>query len=130
MLKTLILICLLIGQLDAFITSSFRKDHGSIQPSCRNDGLSASSSRDENPPVERKTKELSRRQMLAGALIASQIVTSPALAADSGSVMSKLISPQAQSTKLEIGLLESRVVENILNPPTYGMEGSDVFYPS
>ena len=130
MLKTFILVILLLGQLDAFITSSFRKDHGSIQPSCRNDVLSASSSRDETPPVERKTKELSRRQILAGALVASQIVTSPALAADSGSVMSNLISPQAESTQLETGLLESRVLENILNPPTYGMEGPDVFYPS
>jgi hypothetical protein len=130
MLKTLILNCLLIGQLDAFITSSFQKVLGSSQPSCRNDVLSARSSRDENAPFERKTKELSRRQILAGALTASQIVTSPALAADSGSVISNLMSPQAGSTELETGLLESRVVENILNPPTYGMEGSDVFYPS
>lgn len=27
------------------------------------------------------------------------------------------------------GLLESRVVSNVLSPPPYGMEGSDVFYP-
>jgi hypothetical protein len=133
MLKTLILNFLLIGQLDAFISSSSRKYHGSIQPSCRNDVLSASSSPEENPPVERKTKEFSRRQILAGALgaVASQIATSPVLAAaDSGSIISNLISPQAESTELETGLLESRVLENILNPPTYGMEGPDVFYPS
>jgi hypothetical protein len=130
MLKTLILNFLLIWQLDAFTSSSFRKYRGSIQPFCRNNVLFASSSRNENPPVERKTKDLSRRQILAGALVASQIVTSPALAADSGSVMSNLISPQAESTQLETGLLESRVLENILNPPTYGMEGPDVFYPS
>jgi hypothetical protein len=133
MLKSLILNFLLIGQLDAFVLSSFGKYHGSIQLSCRNDASSASSSGDNKSSVDRKTKELSRRQILAGALVASQIVTSPAtpaLAADSGSVMSNLISPQAESTKLETGLLESRVLENILNPPTYGMEGPDVFYPS
>jgi hypothetical protein len=115
MLKTLILNFLLIGQLDAFYHRRFEKNHGTIQSSFRNDVLSASSFRDENPPVERKTNELSRRQILACALVASQIVTSPALAAD----------PQ-----LETGLLDSRVLENILNPPTYGMEGFDIFYPS
>lgn len=31
---------------------------------------------------------------------------------------------------LENGLLESRVLENVLSPPPYGMEGTDVFYPS
>lgn len=30
---------------------------------------------------------------------------------------------------LETGLLESRVLENLLSPPTYGMEASDVYYP-
>mmetsp|Transcript_14360 Transcript_14360/g.21495 ORF Transcript_14360/g.21495 Transcript_14360/m.21495 type:complete len:411 (-) Transcript_14360:274-1506(-) len=28
------------------------------------------------------------------------------------------------------GLLESRVTENVLSPPPYGMEGNDIFYPS
>ena len=37
---------------------------------------------------------------------------------------------QAASVKLETGLLESRVESNVLNPPPYGMEGSDIFYPS
>lgn len=31
---------------------------------------------------------------------------------------------------VENGLLESRVLENLLSPPSYGMEGADVFYPS
>ena len=36
----------------------------------------------------------------------------------------------ASSSELPAGLLESRVLENVLSPPPYGMEGSDVFYPS
>jgi len=30
----------------------------------------------------------------------------------------------------EIGLLESRITENLMSSPTYGLEGSDIFYPS
>lgn len=36
----------------------------------------------------------------------------------------------ASSTQLDTGLLESRVTENLINPPPYGMEGPDIFYPS
>lgn len=36
----------------------------------------------------------------------------------------------ASSSELPSGLLESRVLENVLSPPPYGMEGSDVYYPS
>lgn len=37
---------------------------------------------------------------------------------------------QADSSELGSGLLESRVSENLLSPPSYGMEGADIFYPS
>ena len=30
----------------------------------------------------------------------------------------------------EKGLLESRLTENLMSPPTYGMESADVYYPS
>ncbi|KAL3924113.1 MAG: hypothetical protein SGILL_001244 [Bacillariaceae sp.] len=40
------------------------------------------------------------------------------------------LSQQPESAKLESGLLESRVSSNVLNPPPYGMEGTDIFYPS
>lgn len=36
----------------------------------------------------------------------------------------------ANSDSLEKGLLESRVLEDVMSPPTYGMEGNDIFYPS
>jgi hypothetical protein len=72
----------------------------------------------------------SRREILAGGIAASQLIASRAWADESSSVISQLVSPQAQSRELENGLLESRVLSNVLNPPTYGMEGPDVFYPS
>ena len=45
----------------------------------------------------------------------------------------KVDSPGGESSpKLpeDSGLLEGRVSENLLSPPTYGMEGSDIFFPS
>lgn len=36
----------------------------------------------------------------------------------------------SDSFSLEKGLLESRVLENLMSTPTYGMEGNDIFYPS
>ena len=38
-----------------------------------------------------------------------------------------LVSPE--SSGLENGLLEIRVLENLLSPPPYGMEVGDIFYP-
>jgi len=38
--------------------------------------------------------------------------------------------PSGAEETLENGLLESRVLENVLGPPPYGMEGTDIFYPS
>ena len=35
----------------------------------------------------------------------------------------------ASSSALQNGLLESRVTENLMSPPTYGLETPDVFYP-
>mmetsp|Transcript_23488 Transcript_23488/g.34808 ORF Transcript_23488/g.34808 Transcript_23488/m.34808 type:complete len:328 (-) Transcript_23488:12-995(-) len=35
----------------------------------------------------------------------------------------------AESLSLQNGLLESRVLENVLSPPPYQMEGSDIYYP-
>jgi len=35
----------------------------------------------------------------------------------------------AESSNLQNGLLEVRVLENLLSPPTYGMESNDIYYP-
>ena len=71
----------------------------------------------------------SRREILLGGAIASQALLVPQASAED-SVLSQLMAPQAASSDLESGLLESRVLSNVLNPPPYGMEGTDVFYPS
>jgi len=39
-------------------------------------------------------------------------------------------SEKQDSFKLQDGLLESRVIENLMNPPSYGLESKDIFYPS
>jgi hypothetical protein len=36
---------------------------------------------------------------------------------------------EAESTNLQTGLLESRVLGNVLSPPPYQLEGSDIYYP-
>ena len=63
---------------------------------------------------------------------ASVATTKPARADSDDSTfgLSQLFNPQAESSKLDTGLLESRVESNVLNPPPYGMEGTDIFYPS
>jgi hypothetical protein len=69
-------------------------------------------------PLNRPVQDWSRRDVLMSAAVASQLLLSPAaLAVDTGS-------------DLEIGLLESRLASNVLNPPPYGMESPDVYYPS
>lgn len=82
--------------------------------------------------------DFSRRSFLAGGSVVAagecfRANPSEALAADDSTMLttpfSQLIS-QPESLKLEAGLLESRVQSNVLNPPPYGMEGTDVFYPS
>jgi hypothetical protein len=63
---------------------------------------------------------------------ASVVAIQPARADSDDSTfgLSQLFNPRAESSKLDTGLLESRVQSNVLNPPPYGMEGSDIFYPS
>ncbi len=37
---------------------------------------------------------------------------------------------QAESSNLPDGLLESRLSSNVMEPPPFGMEGTDIFYPA
>ena len=86
---------------------------------------------------------INRRRILIGGVVSAVGPFVPALcrnervwasdigdfAASAGSVVGgKYL--QAESAKLDLGLLESRVASNVVNPPPYGMEGADVFYPS
>ena len=40
-----------------------------------------------------------------------------------------LVTGQADMPQLENGVLESRVLENVMSPPPYKMEGPDIYYP-
>jgi hypothetical protein len=73
---------------------------------------------------------LDRRQV-CGVLLASGIMMAPPLSRAAQAAMT-IPTPviTADSSALGIGLLESRVTENLLSPPLYGMEGPDVFYPA
>ena len=85
----------------------------------------ASTREGDNEPTQMK-----RRATISSLLWAASSL--PALAvSDATSVLSDFISTQtqAESSQMQIGLLESRVTENVLSPPSYGMEGPNVFYP-
>jgi hypothetical protein len=41
-----------------------------------------------------------------------------------------LVTGQGDVPHFELGLLESRVLENVMSPPPYKLEGPDVFYPN
>ena len=58
-------------------------------------------------------------------LIGAQSLPSVANALVSSS--GNLISPE--SSTMENGLLEIRVLENLMSPPPYGMEAGDIYYP-
>ena len=72
---------------------------------------------------------LDRRHVLAGfsLIVPSLLMPSKSWADESTSPFSGI---QADSASLASGLLESRVTENLLSPPSYGMETPDIFYPA
>jgi hypothetical protein len=81
---------------------------------------------------------VSRRILLHKSVLATAVCFTVNIPADKANAMNGgdsfmdnlLLSPrQADSAKLETGLLDSRLTSNVINPPTYGMEGTDVFYP-
>lgn len=79
---------------------------------------------------ENEPNQMNRRATISSFFWAASSL--PALAvSDATLALSDLISTQtqAESSQMQIGLLESRVTENVLSPPPYGMEGPDVFYP-
>jgi hypothetical protein len=65
-----------------------------------------------------------RRHFVTGVVLGLSLGTSPFPAAAAESVT------KPESSALGVGLLESRVTENLLSEPTYGLEDADVFYPS
>lgn len=75
-----------------------------------------------------------RRRLLVSAPISLALTAGTAIqsahAVEPSTSVYDLISGQGDWPQLEIGLLESRVLENVMSPPPYAMEGSDVFYPN
>ena len=75
----------------------------------------------------------SRREF--GALVIGEglaLTSAPVFAASDLGTSNPLL-PQlfeAESSNLPAGLLESRLSSNVMEPPPYGMEGTDIFYPS
>lgn len=74
-----------------------------------------------------KTASSRRQFMQASALggIATSVFIAPVVASAADSFGST-----AKSVELGSGLLESRVMEDLMNPPTYGLEIPDIYYPS
>ena len=84
---------------------------------------------------DRIIKIQSRRNVLAGVttIILAPLAADRCWAADAATNSPFMVAPQfqkAESAELDVGLSESRVTENVLSPPSYGMEAPDIFYPS
>lgn len=128
LLGSLILVVFLSASVQPFTRTSSQQLPASKTPS-------SSTSLSSLPRTEGET---SRRSFVAGGLVLCDLVVSPGVGSARGNEdalapgfgLTPLAAPQADSSKLETGLLESRVLSNVLNPPPYGMEGTDIFYPS
>jgi len=85
---------------------------------------------------------LNRRSMISGAASSTIFLAATSLFPISTYAASSTDQTQQQqlpfksplidpiNTKLENGLLTSRLTENVLSPPPYGMESNDIIYPS
>ena len=114
---------------DALLAPQNAKDIGSLLhlPLPRDvhldDVLPDSQVQTQRPPVF-----ITRRRQLLNLGFYSTLVAPVLLHCNSPSWASNPFA--AESTSLATGLLNSRVTENLLSPPSYGMESSDIFYPS
>jgi hypothetical protein len=106
-----------------------------------NDDSGGPQGRKSNNVFDDAGQVLSRRTLLQKSAVATAAavcftVSSPtdkanAMNGGDSFIENLILSPgQADSAKLETGLLDSRLTSNVINPPTYGMEGTDVFYPT
>jgi hypothetical protein len=83
-----------------------------------------------------RDRPLDRRQVCSvllgsGMLLAPTItLLAPRAAAAAEPAKAQLQQQQEQEQEQEQPFLESRVTENVLSPPLYGMEGADIFYPA
>lgn len=84
-----------------------------------------------NTPFTTMDPSLDRRTLVSSLLVTSATTSLalPSKAVEPSTSVRDLITGQGDMPLLETGLLESRVLENVMSPPPYAMEGSDVFYP-
>ena len=71
--------------------------------------------------------QIQRRRTFLSIALAQPLLCKPAAAS---AVETPFSSSPAESLTLPVGLLESRVDENVLAPPPYGMERPDISYPA
>eukprot|EP00534_Pseudo-nitzschia_fraudulenta_P006545 CAMPEP_0201187074 /NCGR_PEP_ID=MMETSP0851-20130426/132781_1 /ASSEMBLY_ACC=CAM_ASM_000631 /TAXON_ID=183588 /ORGANISM="Pseudo-nitzschia fraudulenta, Strain WWA7" /LENGTH=328 /DNA_ID=CAMNT_0047472495 /DNA_START=37 /DNA_END=1023 /DNA_ORIENTATION=- len=90
----------------------------------------------ESSPCVKSSLAASRREFAAGFLGGVALSNPPAFAANDPPLSSSplpnilVASQQSESSNLPAGLLESRLSSNVLEPPPFGMESTDIFYPS
>ena len=127
--STLVLFFSLLSNTGAFLLRMHRRSNEFARCLCYSSNLELNSNDARSRPEV--ARDVSRRGFLTSSIAVSQVLglTLPASAVESNSKLDDLISTQAESAQLETGLLESRVMENFLYAPTYGMEGTDVYYP-
>ncbi len=66
-------------------------------------------------------------QNVASILPLQYLIISSAIAGGGGA--ENVNAAESSSSNLPNGLLEARVLENVLSPPPYGMESNDILYP-
>ena len=77
-------------------------------------------------------KSMHRRSLIVSApaiVMGSVGCAKVSLAVETSTSVLDFMTGQGDLPQLETGLLESRVLENVMSPPPYGMERGDVFYP-
>ncbi|CAJ1890959.1 unnamed protein product [Cylindrotheca closterium] len=112
--------------------SSFRELASSFSPpkACVDDRISFAGDYMEESAAASRRQFLKQSVLLGGGALTSTICTPQSEVAFAASDSSIFPGSSASSVELESGLLESRVMEDLLSPPTYGLEIPDIYYPS
>ena len=81
-----------------------------------------------SPEISDRKAFLRQSSAICAAALSAPLVSSPKSA-----IAEPLPMPRQQSggtaDQLQIGLLDSRVIENVMSPPPYGLEVADIVYP-
>lgn len=101
-------------------------DSTSSSLQARNDNRIIYGGDNDDPSASSRRKFLKQASLIGGGALTSSRNKAAVAATD------PTIFPgtSASSVELESGLLESRVMEDLMSPPTYGLEIPDIYYPS